>query len=408
MNLLVNTRITKESSTGGVWEANGVSQDRGNLANFSKLEVLKYTLASLATAYPWNKAIIKVLLDEEYKNQESELHQFIEKEFNGIELHIFNNRNETQQDWIDNYELIKDSDFTLVYCTHDHVFMDHSSEYLETIIKDLTTNYPLEYITLATSHWSEFIRNAKAGPTNTGKDHPPEFYNIDYKLEKNYVSYKGHCYDSIHIYSKNLYEDFFLRANWDQSLNSLPRLISRYPSGHIELPRIDGVGITDLNFIRNKVLRIPTPQQKIVIPYKEITRHFDGYFYHGITNEQVPSLEIPPGFFEGQIKIRYGYKDRKKGWVNINPTSEHYYAADKSGVDYKFTLKELPAFWLKRISKIDVNPNINKEEEIQYRLKTVLERIYTSPNHNPFIDDQLKDNILNKYLELFPEYSILQ
>lgn len=406
MILLVNTRITKESATGGAWEKAGVHQDRGNLHNDNKLDILKYSLSSLATAYPWKRAIIKVVLDDEYKKEggEKDLENFVKKEFEGVELHYSNKRNVTQQDWIDTYELLKDDEFVWVYCTHDHVFMDHSSDYLEEIIKDCSPN---DYITLCTSHWSEFIRNAKAGPTNQHKDHSPEFYNIDYKLEPNYVSYKGHCYDSIHIYSTKLYKDFFLKANWNETFSYLPGLIPRYPSGQLELPRIDGVGITDLNFIRNQILKIPTAQQKIVIPYRELSRHFDGYFYHGITNEQVPSLDIPPGFFENQIKIRYGYEDRKEGWVNINPVSEKYYASDKAGVDYKFTLKELPAFWLKRISEIDINPQLNEEEALQYRLKTVLERIYTSPNHNPFIDDQLKDNILNKYLELFPEYSIL-
>jgi hypothetical protein len=63
------------------------------------------------------------------------------------------------------------------------------------------------------------MRNAKAGPTNTHRDVAPMFYNTNYKLEENYVSYEGYCYDSIHIISKKLYEDWFCIGNWDDALN---------------------------------------------------------------------------------------------------------------------------------------------------------------------------------------------
>ena len=37
--------------------------DRGNLPQRSKLDITKYTLASLAVAYPWTKVIINIELD---------------------------------------------------------------------------------------------------------------------------------------------------------------------------------------------------------------------------------------------------------------------------------------------------------------------------------------------------------
>jgi hypothetical protein len=403
MILLVNTFITNQSSTGGAWEATGVKQDRGNLNKDNKVDVLKYTLASFAKFYPWKRAIIKVQLDTDYYSNEveNELELFIKEEFKDIDLYFSNKRIVTQQEWKEVYELIND-DLIHVYCSHDHVILDSSSEYFSKMIDSIRKNYIDDYVTVAFSHWSEFIRNAKCGPTNTHRDNPPTFYNEEYKIEDNYVSFKGHCYDSIHIYSKKLFEDFFIKGNWNDVLKFYPPNI--FKSGQLELTRIDGVGITDLNFIRNKILNIPTPKQRIIIPYKEIARHYDGYFYHGITNEQVPSIEIPNGFFENNIKIRYGYNDRKEGWTNINPKSDHYYAADKSGVDYKLTLKELPLFWKNRISEIDINPNIDEMEMIQYRLKAVLEMVYTSPNHP--IDKELEFKILNEYLTQYPEYQL--
>lgn len=404
MVLLINCFITNQSATGGHWENMGIKQDRGNLRQDNKIDILKYMLASFAVAYPWKRAIIKIKLDNDYSSAKEDLEKFVKKEFKGIDLYFYHERNITQQDWIDTYSLIND-DLIHCYCGHDHIFIDNSSEYFERIINSIKTNYKEEYITITLSHWSEFIRNAKCGgPDNTHSNIPPSVYNENYKLEKNYLSYDRFCYDSIHIISKNLFEDWFLKGNWDDALKFYPPGL--FKSEHIELPRIDGVGITDLNFIRNKLLNIPTPKQKIIVPYKELARHYDGYFYHGITNNQAPSLDIPIGFFENNIKIRYGYDDRKEGWVNINPKSEYYYAYDKSGVDYKFTLKEIPLFWKNRISEIDINPNINEEEMIQYRLKSILEMIYTSDNHNPYIDKELEINILNEYLNLYSEYKL--
>jgi hypothetical protein len=237
----------------------------------------------------------------------------------------------------------------------------------------------------------------------------PLSFNKEYKIEDKYISYNGFCYDSINVISKNLYENWFLKGNWDDALQAYPP--GTFKSGHIELPKVDGAGITDLNFIRNQLLHIPIPEQKIIIPYREIARHFDGYFHQGITNNQTPSLDIPEGFFSNDIKIRYGYDDRKEGWVNVNPKNEFYYAFDKTGVDYKFTINEIPLFWKDRISEIDINPNIDEEEMIQYRLKSILEMVYSSAHnypskYHPYIDDAVKNKILKEYLRCFPQYSI--
>jgi hypothetical protein len=415
MILLFNVFITDQSSTGGHWERLrsqghiGVTMDRGNLKTSSKIDILKYTLASYAKCYPWKRAIIKIQLDKEYNSEQTknDIKSFVEIEFKNIDLIFSDTRNQTQQDWIDTYSLIND-DFIYYCCNHDHVALNSSFNYLEEIIHSIKKTYKDEYITLPFSHFSEAIRSAKCG--NISHDsYVPLIFNDDYKIKDKYISYSGFSYDSINVISKNLYEDWFLKGKWDDILPMYPPNI--FESGHVELSRIEGVGIVDLNFIRNQALQIPTPKQKIIIPYKEIARHFDGYFHQGITNDEVPSLDIPEGFFTNNIKIRYGYDDRKEGWININPKSEYYYASDKSGADYKFTLEELPLFWKHRISEIDVNPNTDEEELIQYRLKNIIEMIYTSAHvypfkYHPYIDDVVKDKILNEYLMYYPQYQI--
>jgi hypothetical protein len=416
MVLLFNCFITNKSSTGGHWEnmraqgVIGVTQDRGNLRTDDKINIAKYTLSSLSKFYPWKRAIIKIQLDEEYFSEDNKksLESYIREEFKGIDLIYSDKRNLIQQDWIDTYSLIND-DLVHYCCNHDHVALNNSIEDVYNFIKNVKQNNQDENITIAYSNWSEFVRTAKEGYIDH-HDYSPSKPNLDYKLDENYFSYKGHCYDSVHIISKKLYENWFLKHNWDDNLNRFPQ--GTFKSGHLELPRTDGVGIIDIGFIRNKMFNDPTPIQNIIIPYKELARHFDGHFYQGITNNQVPALDIPIGFFEKNIKIRYGYDDYKEGWTNINPKNNHYYAYDKSGTDYKFTLEELPLFWKDKISIIDSNPLIDEEEMIQYRLKSVLEMIYTDAHVYPakyhsLIDKELETKILNEYLKHYPQYQII-
>jgi hypothetical protein len=139
----------------------------------------------------------------------------------------------------------------------------------------------------------------------------------------------------------------------------------------------------------------------MIIPLKEICRHFDGYQHVQpiITNNQCPAIDIPPGFFENNIKIRYGYDDYKEGWVNINPKNDYYYAHNTSGTDYKFTLEDFPLVWKSRISVVDSHTDINEEEMIQYRLKSIMEMVYTSDSFQ--IDDSVVSKILGQYLSNF-------
>ena len=103
------------------------------------------------------------------------------------------------------------------------------------------------------------------------------------------------------------------------------------------------------------------------------------------------------------MRIRYGYDDYKEGWVNINPTAEKYSAVDKTtGADCKITLEDIPLFWTSRIKEMDINVNMNytEEELIQYRLKAVLEMVYTSPLFD--IPEAIREKYIRKiFRELY-------
>jgi hypothetical protein len=364
-----------------------VIYNRGNLPNSNKLDITKYSLASLAKAYDWDKVIINVELDPTCYSEEDKINlkEFVNKEFKGFDVLYSNKRNELQSEWQKTYNEIN-SNLIFYLGNHDHIFMDSDNSYLKKLVNIANKT---EYSTITTSHYPENIRWAKCGYIELDENAPRKF-NANYEVNDDYVSYEGICIDSLNIITKSLYYNWFFTGKWD----------------NVKLPRTDGIGGASLLTIR-KALNIPLPQQKILIPYKEQLRHFDGYMHQKIGNNICPSISIPEGFFEGKIKIRYGYDDYKEGWVNINPLNEKYYAEDKQGADYKFTLEDIPLFWKDKIEKIDTNQNINEELNIQYSLYSVLNMIYSDARYNPYIDEEVKDKVLNTYLQTHQKYSLI-
>ena len=87
----------------------------------------------------------------------------------------------------------------------------------------------------------------------------------------------------------------------------------------------------------------------------------------------------------------------------LNPKNSYYYAFDKSGTDYKFTLSDLPLIWKDKISVVDSNEKIDDGEMLTCRLKAIFDMVSTSPYFN--IDEEIINKIFNKYLENF-NYSI--
>jgi hypothetical protein len=376
MILFINTFIT-ETPVNPSWGYKS-KLPRQNLKLFSNFNIFKYSLASLAIAYDWSKVILKISLDDIYKHRQQELEEFIKTEFSKFNLILEWKRNEYQNDWKKDYELL-DNNLIWYYCNHDHIFLDSSKDYLSSLVEDIKDD---KLCSVGFSHWPECIRTVRQG----FNPHPLNTLQLPstYKIHSSYVSVDSVNFDSIQIITKELYHQWWFEGEFN----------------HIKLPRPDyfGIGLAEIKSV---------PIHKTIAPLKEICRHFDGYQHiqPAITNNQCPAIDIPLGFFENNIKIRYGYDDYKEGWTNINPKSDYYYAYNKSETDYKFTLEDLPLVWKDRISEIDSNSNINREEMIQYRLKSILEMIYTSEYY--IIDKEVEERIINEYLKNYPEYQII-
>ena len=355
MILFCNTFITEAKPIVG--KGNVV---RDNLKSFNNFDIFKYSLASLAIAYDWSKVILKITLDDCYKHRKDELEQFIKDNFSQFNLVLEWQRSEYQNDWKRDYELLDDN-LIWFYCNHDHIFFDSSKDYLAELVDEIKDE---ELCSLQFSHWPENIRTAKKNPK--------------YNINDNYISFESINFDSIQIITKELYRRWWFEGEFN----------------HIKLPRPDffGIGLAEIK---------PMPMHKVIIPLKEICRHFDGYQHTQpiIDNNQCPAIDIPVGFFENDIKIRYGYDDYKEGWTNINSKNNNYYAYDTTGTDYKFTLNDLPLVWKNKILVIDSNIKTDSDKMIQHRLKSIFDMVVTSPYFE--VDEEVINMIFNKYLKNF-------
>jgi hypothetical protein len=306
-------------------------------------------------------------------------------------------RNIHQQDWKNTYQLL-DDDLIMYQGNHDHIFIDSSTDYLHqlTLLREIYG----EDLIIPFSHYPEHIRMAKCGyiDISHGESELKSPWE-DYQVKEDHIFLIRENFESLSIITKEIYYDWFCNGDWD----SLPIPPNVFKSNKIELGRTEGAGIIGLGGIK-EVLGLPKFKHQHAIPYKELFRHFDAYAHQFITNETCPVLDIPPGFFENNMRIRYGYDDYKEGWVNINPLNPYYYAANTLGTDYKFTLEDLPLVWKNRISTIDSNPELDHELAVQHRLKAALDILYNNVYYNPHIDKAVEEKILEYYLKPYPQY----
>ena len=293
--------------------AKGVAayQNREMAKSFDKLDIYKYSLASLANVYPWKKVIINTKLDENYSHRRDELNNFIKEEFGHYDLYIRDYRNETQEEWQKESENLNDN---LIWYSgnHDHVYIDNDYEYLHEsieLIKDLPGLFSMQF-----SHWPEFIFEPYAYAR------PSQFSTFSMQII-------GKYHHSLQIISKELYNYYWFEH---------------------DLPKDQIWGRTD-NFFSD----IFSEEILSFIPLRELCRHFDGYQHcpRQYQNDLVPVLEIPNGFFEKNIKINIGLQ-YKEGFTNCNPYNKNLQIFSKEGSDLWYSKDFIPKFWLSRISEL--------------------------------------------------------
>ena len=307
---------------------------RGNLKNDNKLDIFKYTLASLSVI-TWFRVFIQYeFIDNEFSDKYEETNEYIKTLF-GSKAVIRNKRNQHQKQWIESVkELEPHKDYLIWFlCNDDHVFIDYNLNALNAMIDkmyELQLKNKDKYILGSFSHWPEAINFRYIFKVI---DESNYYFVVEHKgkLPEDYCD-SSHpiVVDSIQIITFELFRFFWTSQDYKDTW----------------LPR------SDPPFVKGKESRfveVPDSTYYSVIPKRELCRHFDGYghdlSFNKIDWNLFPPIEIPNGFFEKKIIIDYGFpirRDSNTTWVNTNKKT--YKATDIYGVDEKSLLNELPLF----------------------------------------------------------------
>lgn len=290
---------------------------KGNLREYNRFDATRYAFASFVPLEPnISKIFFNLELDEPYTERTQEMEDWIYSLFPAEKVRIQWHRCMNIDEWKKVQVEIDEVNDDIIYLAgcEDYVFMCKNTDVWNQGI-DLIKKDPSPTAVMAMCHYHEAMVDAcKTGVA---------------KLTEcgNFITAPFHGTYSIFVMKKELYH-MYLEAHNDPS-----RTFYRSDGFWVEF---------------NKTIYAPTI---------ELAKHYDGYAFQELSI--CPPLEIPLGFFEKNIVIRYGFNDRDNTCVNINPLL-NLYAADINGTDYKWTLKDIPAFWKPYIKKIIINDNIDE------------------------------------------------
>ena len=262
---------------------------------------------------------------EDTIHRKDEVENYIKSLYPNDKLILNWYRNNYVADWRDvcKNELSKiDDDIIWLAGNDDHIFIDNSIDIVKNGL-DLLQNDKDPMSIIYYSHWPEQMYIASQ-------------LNADLVERGNYVKYKWNNFDAIMALKKERFENYWFDSysnNYQQEL----------------LFKTDMLVVLRDSIIGN-----------VYTPTKEIVRHFDGYDHVGNFSNSAPSMVIPIGFFENDIKIKYGYEMRYNGYTNLNPTTINLYAHDISGTDYRWCIEDLPLFWRDKITNLEKNQNFDE------------------------------------------------
>jgi hypothetical protein len=291
----------------------------------SKYDITRYTLDSYAEI-PWSSATIRIECENpSHRNIYSELR----KKFPTGS--IKDNRSDSTEKYFNSLSKLDLPDDSWIFFSpnNDHPFYgDHKK--LAAVLADAddaTKRTQADIVSIPYSHFTECMNMFSPFHHEWGA-YGGVFPKLLYETKNSYIIKTNKLLlDSLHIYRLN-----DLKWIFGASKNT----------GRVIRPE-------DTEFYLSEI-----KSHVMVIPKFEFCRHYDGYSH---ITEKVPPLFIPKGYFEKNIRIRYGYNDIKADYVNINPSSNYFSFQNSSGSDLKIIMEDIPNFWKKRISEIDINPS---------------------------------------------------
>ena len=300
---------------------------RYNLRSDNRFDTARYSFASFAPLEPLvTKFIFNLEMADGFTGREQDMQQWLEGIFPKDKLSLHWHRCNTLEQWQEVKTEMDLLDDPLIFpaANEDHIFMDTDIELFRKGLELLKSD-PNPHAALMTSHYPESIRAAWHFGASLSED-------------GEYVSYYTDNNDAIRVIKREYFQWY---------LDNFPKHIS---------PVFRTENWNSVGLLKNKMY----------VPLKEQFRHFDGYNHVGIGPDTAPPLQIPPGFFERDIIIRYGFDDYDEAAVNINPL-KNLHTADPSGTDYKFTLDDIPVFWVPRITDTQIAEGIDHQAVTEAR-----------------------------------------
>lgn len=309
--------------------------DRGRLPKAaSRVEIFKYMLASLSVV-EWSSVHLFYQLDVMHQDRYGEIDEYMNGLFDSPSIH--HTRIDRGKDWRRVIgELAETADGELVWflCNDDHIFLDHETEYLYRLVsrlKELEQQH--EFVSLMFSHWPEtcgtYFEALSSRPEVLVEDHA------------DYAVLLANPNLSIMVVNARVLEHWWLERDY----------------GDRRLRRSDG---------------LHSPEMLMMVPKRELVRHFDGYSHAGIDIDSCPPLFIPDGFFEREIRIAYCADRRLPGYVHVNPLLAHSSAVHPEGADLRCLMRDLPLFWRSRIAEVRVEREVDEATLAAHRNSNVL------------------------------------
>jgi hypothetical protein len=304
----------------------------------SKIDIFRYSLASYA-CLSWSKVIVRVSGDE--ASAIEALVPYIRDLFPEAEVAL--TRSDTGSKYAQALEMAGSGDPWVFFSpNNDHPFIHHDTRVFEPLrraaeLAEKRYGYPTS---IFFSHFTEALNSIN--PDKFLYGYTGDFCEILCEDDASYtVKYKHLSLLSLQI---------FRRSHLIKLMKS---------AGDRRVVRTECLG-------QYNDYQTPTV---VIIPKEECCRHYDAYMHTAfvvrdfITASMVPPLFIPDGFFAGEIKIRYGYGDYSKEFVNINPKNRKYIFDSSDGVDLAISLDRMPAFWRSRIVEVESNPKFNDVQD---------------------------------------------
>ena len=300
----------------------------------NKLDVCKYVIASYAEL-DWDLVVIRFECENPADN--SHFHKFCRKIFPSAEIE--NSRSDTAQKYLHALSKLKRFGNPWIFFSpnndHPYIGKEKSLSHYIKLAQEFEKKYPNHVITILYSHFTEAMCRISPSQHLWGR-YGKAFTKIKYEDQDSYVMEinKFLC-DSIHILRLDILLEIF------STTKNTGRLIK----------------LEDTEFYFSQKIK-----HLSVWPKKELCRHYDGSLGSEGVYERfnhVPLLFIPDGFFERNIKIRYGFPDYKEGFINIDPTASSSRYLTGTGPDINCLLDDIPGCWLSRISSIERNPGFS-------------------------------------------------